>query len=257
MVSQLLWRALGHQQTTAITAFGSQINQPITGANHIQVVFDDDQRMPCVQQSPQGTHEFGDVIEMQTRGRLIEQKQHAFASERLTTGGGRFGCVSQKARQLESLRFAAAERGHRLAQAHVFKAHIDDGLQSPNHLTVLGKHQHRLAHRQVQHIGHVEKSKRFTGRGSALELDLQNVRSVPLTIAIRTAQVHIAEELHFDMLKPRSATGRAAPIAAVETEFGRGVTALTRQGGVGKQLTNRIPSAHVTHRVGACGFANR
>ena len=31
----------------------------------------------------------------------------------------------------------------------------------------------------------------------------------------------------------------------------------SRQGGVGKQLTNRIPSAHVTHRVGACGFANR
>ena len=59
------------------------------------------------------------------------------------------------------------------------------------------------------------------------------------------------------MLKARAATGGAAAIAAIEAELGRGVTALTRHRGVGKNLADRVPGAHIAHRVGACGFANR
>ena len=59
------------------------------------------------------------------------------------------------------------------------------------------------------------------------------------------------------MLKARAATGGAAAIAAVEAELGRGVAALARHGGVGKNLADGVPGTHITHRVGTCGFANR
>ena len=63
---------LSHQQAAALTAFGAEVDQPIRGANHIQVVLDDDQGMACIEQSAQGAHQLGDVVEMQTRGGLIE-----------------------------------------------------------------------------------------------------------------------------------------------------------------------------------------
>jgi hypothetical protein len=40
--------------------------------------------MTSIQQAPQSAHQLGYVIEMQTRGWLVKQKQHAFAGCRLT-----------------------------------------------------------------------------------------------------------------------------------------------------------------------------
>ena len=59
------------------------------------------------------------------------------------------------------------------------------------------------------------------------------------------------------MLKARAAAGGAAAIAAVGAELAGGVAALARQGGVGKDLAQRVPGAHVADRVGARGLANR
>ncbi|MPM35769.1 hypothetical protein SDC9_82363 [bioreactor metagenome] len=58
------------------------------------------------------------------------------------------------------------------------------------------------------------------------------------------------------MLEARAAAGRAAPIARVEAELRGGVATLARQRRVGKNLADRIPRAHIAHRVGARGLAD-
>ena len=67
-------RALGDQQAARVAALRAEIDQPVGGADHIQVVFDDDQRMTRLQQFAQRPHQLGDVVEVQSGGGLVKQK---------------------------------------------------------------------------------------------------------------------------------------------------------------------------------------
>ncbi len=248
--SHLFGRALGHDQPTGTAALGAEVDQPVGGADHVQVVFDHDQRMPGLQQLAQRAHELGDVVEVQTGGGLVEQEQRAFLGQRLAAGGAVLGRLGQETRELEALRFATRERGHGLTELHVLQPHVHDGLQRTDDLSVGLEQLGRFADRQVQHIGHVEQA------STALDLHLQNFRPVTLAVAVGAAQVHVAQELHFHMLEARAAAGGAAAVAAVEAEFARGVAALARQRRVGKQGADRVPGADIAHRVGARGLAD-
>src|SRR5688572_17051174 len=67
--------ALDQNLPTALAAFRPEIDDPIRRANQIEVVLDYKQRMPSRQQLAEGAQQLGDIFEMQTRGRLVEQKQ--------------------------------------------------------------------------------------------------------------------------------------------------------------------------------------
>ena len=255
--THLFGRAFGDDQATCITAFRAQVDQPVAGTDHVQVVLDDDQGVATLQQFTQRTHQLGDVVKVQARGRLVKQKQSAFATQRLAAGRGGFGGARQEARQLQTLCLTPRQGGHGLAQLDVFQADIDDGLQRTDHIAVMGKQLRRFAHRQIQHIGHVHVARVQRTQGLALDGDFEDFRAVAFAVAVLAAQIHIAQELHFHMLKARTATSGAAPIAAVETELAGGVAALLGQTGGGEQLAQRIPSAHIADRVGARGFADR
>ena len=152
--------------------------------------------------------------------------------------------------ELEALGLATAQGGHGLAEFDVFEAHIDDGLQHANHVAVVGKQVGGFAHREVEHIGHVEQA------ATTVDVDFQNLGAVTLAVAVLAAQIHVAEELHFDMLEARAAAGGAAAVATVEAEFGGGVSTLLREWRGGKQVANGVPPAHVADGVGAGGFAD-
>ena len=188
---------------------------------------------------------------MQAGGRLVEQKQRAFARQRLAAGGGAFGCAGQKTGEFEPLRFTAAQRRHRLAQLHIFQPDINDGLQRPQHLAVARKQRGGFAHRQRQHLGHVQ---RFA---AAFDGDFENLGPIALAVAVGAAQIDVAQKLHFNVLKARAAAGRAAAVAVIEAEFGRGVAAFARQRRSGEQRAQAVPRADVAGRVGARSFANR
>ena len=49
MQSHVVRRAICHDFPPRVTAFRAEVNQPITGPNHIQVVLDHDQRMTGIQ----------------------------------------------------------------------------------------------------------------------------------------------------------------------------------------------------------------
>ena len=257
MLAHIFGRALGHNQAPGITTFWTQVNQPIAGTDHIQVVLDDDERMPRFEQLAQSPHELGDVVKVQAGGRLVKQKQRAFSGQTLSALGRALGGLGQKARKFQALRFAARQGGHGLAEFHVFQTHIDDGLQGADHVAVLREQGGGFAHREVEHIGHVQVARCGLTHGLAFHRDFQNFRAVALAIAIGTAQIHIAQELHLNVLKTRAAAGGAAAIAAVEAELAGGVATLARQWGRGKNLTERVPRPHIAHRIGSCGFANR
>jgi hypothetical protein len=177
-MAHLLGRALGHDQTAAIAAFGAQVDQPVAGANHVQVVLDDDQRVAGFQQLAQCAHELGNVLEMQAGRGLVEQEQRAFLGQRLLGLGLRLGRLGQEACQLQALRLAARQRGHGLAQLHVFQAHIDDGLQRADHVAVLRKQQRGLGHRELQHIGHIQRL------AVALDFHFQDLGAIARAVAV-------------------------------------------------------------------------
>jgi hypothetical protein len=90
----------------------------------------------------------------------------------------------------------------------------------------------------------------------ALNFDFQYLWPITLPIAVLAAQIHIAEELHFYVLEARASTGRASAVAAVEAEFGCGVTALLRHGRGGEYFSHCIPCAHITCGIRSGSFTD-
>ena len=247
---QRLGAADGDQFATALAAFGAQVDEPVAGADHVQVVLDHQQRVPGVEQAAQRVHELGNVVKVQAGGGLVEHEQRALFRQRLAAGAAGLGGVGQKAGELETLRLAAREGRHGLAQAHVFQTHVDDGLQGADDVAVALEQLRRLAHGELQHIGHVQPAL------PAFDLHLQDFGAVALAVAVRAAQVDVAEKLHFDVLKARAAAARAAPVTAVEAEFACRIAALARQIGATEDFAQRVPGTDVAHRVGARRLAN-
>src|SRR5690606_26116575 len=77
-----------------------------------------------------------------------------------------------------------------------------------------------------------------------------------LAVALRTAQVNIAEELHLDMLETIARAGGAAPVPGIETEGAQGVATLLCQRFGNETPAYLIEGADIGGRNGACGLAD-
>ncbi len=66
-----------HDVTALVTAFGTEIDDPVRRANHVEVVLDHDQRVSGRQELAECAKESRDVVEMQARRGLVEQKELA------------------------------------------------------------------------------------------------------------------------------------------------------------------------------------
>src|SRR5580658_8668930 len=60
----LFGRSRGHDGTTAGTAFGSQVDHPVRGLDHVEVVLDHDHRVAAVHQPAQDAEQLADVLEV-------------------------------------------------------------------------------------------------------------------------------------------------------------------------------------------------
>ena len=87
----------------------------IGALDHFHVVLDDDDRVTLIDQFIKRPKQPLDIVEMQTRGRLIENKQRA----------GLLGPGHMRS-QFEALRLASGKSREGLAEPNVFKA---DGAQ--------------------------------------------------------------------------------------------------------------------------------
>ena len=58
-----------------LAALGTEVEDPVRRADHVEVVLDDDQRVTCLEQALERTEQLRDVVEMQSGRRLVEQEQ--------------------------------------------------------------------------------------------------------------------------------------------------------------------------------------
>ena len=75
MRSQLLGRPLGHDVATTLTPLGTEVNDPVRGLDDLEVVLDHDHRVPLVDQRLQRAQQRAYVVEVQARGRLVEDEE--------------------------------------------------------------------------------------------------------------------------------------------------------------------------------------
>ena len=175
---------------------------------------------------------------MQASGGFIKQKQR---SARAVSGCG------QMPRQLQALRFATRQRGHRLPQPQIFEAYFRQRSQRRTDLGFRSEERQCLAHRHIEHVGD----------RLAFDGDFQNFRAITASVAIGAAQIHIRQKLHLHMLKAVAATRRAATVTGIETEGTRGILALARLWRFGVDVAYGIKRAHIARRVRACGTPDR
>ena len=178
--------ALRHDAPAILARLWSQVDEPIASGHDIQIVLNQQQRMPRVLQLAQRPHQFGDVVKMQARGGFVQQKQLAFACQTLAAGGGAFGSLGQMPCDFQALRLAPAQGGHGLPQLHIVQPHIHQGAQHALHFAVGGKAFQGLPHGQLQAVGHAQKTP------LPFDLHLQHLRAVAAALAIVATQIHIA-----------------------------------------------------------------
>lgn len=66
------WCAGGDNHATADTAFWAQVDDVVSRLDDIKVVLDNQNRVAVVHEPFQNLEEAGDVIRMETRGRLVQ-----------------------------------------------------------------------------------------------------------------------------------------------------------------------------------------
>src|SRR5882724_6846517 len=76
----LFGRALGYDAATAVAAFGTQINHPISLGDEVEIMFDDDDGMAGIYESLQDFHEPFYVRHVQANGRFLQEEQVSLGS---------------------------------------------------------------------------------------------------------------------------------------------------------------------------------
>ncbi len=248
---ELLRRAGRDDLAARVTAFGAQVHDPVAGADHIQVVLDDDERVARGHELAERAQQLRHVIEVQSGGRLVEEEEASLPSaivlrparEHRDRLAARFGEV---ARELQALRLAAGERRHRLAQSQVVEAHVHERTQRARDLVVVPEGRDGLGYGELEHVGDA----------APVDLHLEHFVAVARAVAVRAAQVDIRQELHLHVLESVAAARGAAAIAGVEAECARGVTARPRVRRFREQRADGIERAHVARGVRTRGAAD-
>ncbi len=219
----VLGGAGGDHLAARIAALGPQVDDPVGRAHDVEVVLDHQERVPGLDEAAERAQQLCDIVEVQTGGRLVEQEQRAARGGLLPGRRALHGVLRQMARELQPLRLAAGERRHRLTQAQIVESDFCERREAQANLRIGVKYLQRLRDREVEDIGDAQ------GREAlAAQLALENLRPIAPAVAVRTAQIHVRQKLHLDVLEAVAAAAGATAVAGVEAEGARRVLALAR-----------------------------
>ena len=240
-VEDLLRGAAEDQLTARLPALGPEIDDPVGGGDHVEVVFDHQQRVARNDQLVESAQQPRDVLEVQPRGGLVEHEQGLAA-----TGFAR-ARLREVAGQFEALRLTAGERGHGLPEREVLEPHVAQGLQRFQQRVLAVEQLQCFGHGERQHVGNAVPARKAR---------FEHLGAESLAVALGAAQIHIAQELHLDVLEAAAGAGRAATVARIEAEGACGVAAFLRHRCAGEQLADGPPGTDVAHGVRARAFAD-
>ena len=99
-------------------AFGAEVDDPVGGLDHVEVVLDDDDGVPLRREAVEHLEQLADVVEVQAGGGLVEDV------ERLARA-----LLDQLAGQLDALGLAAGEGRRRLAELEVVEPDVVQRLE--------------------------------------------------------------------------------------------------------------------------------
>ncbi len=74
-LGHLFRRATCDQPAAFLSAFRSEIDDPVGAFHHLKVVLDHDDRIPRLDQALKQFHEQSDIVEMESGGRFIEDEK--------------------------------------------------------------------------------------------------------------------------------------------------------------------------------------
>ena len=118
MFCHLLRSATRHDLAPLVAPFWTEIHDPVSTADHIEVVLNHQDRVALVYQALHHIHQLVHIKKAQAGGGLVDQVEGL-------TGGP----LGELGGQLDPLGLTAGEGRCRLAQLHVAQAHINQGAQ--------------------------------------------------------------------------------------------------------------------------------
>ena len=232
----------------AVAALGPEVDDPVGGADDVEVVLDHQQRVSRGQQLAERTQQLRYILEVQSGRRLVKQEQLAAMS-----GAGKHRArLGEMPRQFQALSFATRQGGYGLAELHILQANIGQRCQPGRDFLRVGKEGEAFSDRHVEHFSDVRAQ-----AVGAFALDVQDFVAIALAVAVRAAQIHVREELHLDVLEAVTRAGRAAAVAGVEAEGTGGVLAFLRGRFRCEDVTDGVERPNVTRWIGASGPADR
>ena len=89
LIRDKLFRCAFEQQLAAtVTAFKAEVDQVVRAGDDLQVVLDHQDAVAVLDQVVEGLQQLGDVVEVQARGRLIEDEERGLLLLALGEEGG-------------------------------------------------------------------------------------------------------------------------------------------------------------------------
>ena len=132
---------------------GPEVDDPVGGADDVEVVLDHDERVAGGEQLAEGAQQLRDVVEVEAGGGLVEQEEGRGLRIERRAVAATFRRLGEMAGELQALRLAAGERRHRLAEAQVVEADVRERPQRRFHVAGAPEEGERFGHRHLEHVG--------------------------------------------------------------------------------------------------------
>ena len=123
----------GYDLAAAAAAFGAHVDDPVGRLDDVEVVLDDEEGAATFDELAEGCEEFGDIVEVEAGGGLVEDVEGAAAGFGCCfVGGAPVGDGAGRGEvrgQLDALGFAAGECRGGLAETDVAQAYFVEDVE--------------------------------------------------------------------------------------------------------------------------------
>src|SRR5262245_50108050 len=191
---------LGHDLAALLAALGAEVDHVVGGLDDVEMMLDHEHAGPAVHESVEDAEQPLHVVQMQARGRLVEDVEHVAAGS-----GGQLGG------DLQALRLPSRQGGGRLAQAEIAETDVLEHAQSSGEGRLVGEEVQRLVDGHLEDLAHVPSA----------VLDREHLGTVAPALAVLAGDVHILEEVHLQLLESVALAALAAAPRHVEGEGAR------------------------------------
>src|ERR1700722_2289130 len=124
----LLGRAGGDDFAALIAAFRAEVDEPVGGFDHIEIVLNDDERRAGFEKLAECGEKFCDIVKVEAGCRLVEDVENFFV----------LGAREMRG-ELEALGFAAGKGGRGLTEAQIAEANLVEDAKLRNNFRHVGE----------------------------------------------------------------------------------------------------------------------